>query len=197
MAIAPRLPIHGDYVVCGKCKIPRIFPGEFEKDAIAKCGRNLSRCVECSRARSREYARRPKSRARQKVRDAERRKDPAIRARLDASVRAFLKRKGPGYRLFNCAKDRARRLGLPFALRPADVVVPERCPLLDIPLIQGVGKLHAASPSLDQIIPGDGYVPGNVWVISYRANAIKQNASPDELEQIATRLRARILRRPE
>lgn len=47
---------------------------------------------------------------------------------------------------------------------------------------QGPGD---TSPTLDRIVPEKGYVPGNVLVISNRANAIKSNANTYELFQVA------------
>jgi hypothetical protein len=40
------------------------------------------------------------------------------------------------------------------------------------------------SPSIDQIVPGGGYVPGNVRIISWKANRLKSNATIDDLEAI-------------
>lgn len=47
------------------------------------------------------------------------------------------------------------------------------------------GHVSANSPSLDRIVPALGYAPGNIHWISYRANAIKSNATPDELHKVA------------
>lgn len=93
------------------------------------------------------------------------------------------------YRMWEHAKKRAAKAGIPFDIEPTDVVIPEMCPLLGTPLTAGTRKAHANSPSLDRIIPSLGYVKGNVWVISYRANAIKNDASVEELEMIASNLR--------
>ena len=41
------------------------------------------------------------------------------------------------------------------------------------------------SPSLDRIVPELGYIPSNVVVISYKANAIKRNATPQEIRRVA------------
>ena len=41
-----------------------------------------------------------------------------------------------------------------------------------------------SSPSLDRIIPSLGYVKGNIRVISFRANTLKNNATLSELELI-------------
>jgi hypothetical protein len=42
-----------------------------------------------------------------------------------------------------------------------------------------------SSPSLDRIDNSKGYVKGNVAVISFRANTLKNNATADELRAIA------------
>jgi hypothetical protein len=46
-------------------------------------------------------------------------------------------------------------------------------------------------PTLDRVDPVCGYVPGNVWVISWRANRLKQDASLDELRMLARALEER------
>ena len=87
------------------------------------------------------------------------------------------------YRLFASAKERAKEKSIPFDLEPKDIVIPELCPLLNIPLEvapPGNGP-QDYSPSLDRLEPNKGYVKGNVRVISVLANRIKTNAS---LEQI-------------
>lgn len=87
------------------------------------------------------------------------------------------------------AKWRARRDGVPFDLTLDDVRVPKRCPYLGIPIFVGDGRPVDNSPSLDRLDPELGYVRGNVIVVSFRANQIKSDASPDELERIALAVR--------
>lgn len=70
------------------------------------------------------------------------------------------------------AKDRAIARNLPFTITRNDVVVPTICPVLGIPLKTGQ-KRAATSPSLDRIQPRLGYVPGNIRVVSDRANRLK------------------------
>jgi hypothetical protein len=61
-----------------------------------------------------------------------------------------------------------------------------KCPVLGIELEFGGGlKNLRNSPSIDRIIPERGYVKGNLVVISYFANSIKQNATPEELMKVA------------
>jgi|SRR2546425_614821 len=87
--------------------------------------------------------------------------------------------------LLYSVKSRAKELGLPFNLRDADVEIPERCPVLDIPLKFNNEKSGPDSPSIDRIRPEHGYVRGNVRVISMRANALKSNGKPEELLRVA------------
>ena len=82
------------------------------------------------------------------------------------------------------AKSRAIQKGVPFSLTIDDIIIPEYCPILKTKLEQG-DKIHNDnSPSLDRLIPSLGYVPGNVTVISYKANRIKNDATPEELKAI-------------
>jgi len=90
------------------------------------------------------------------------------------------------------AKRRAIKVGVPFDLDQNDVSIPNACPLLGIPIRKRRGHVTAHSPSLDRIVPHLGYVKGNVWVISWRANRLKGNASIEELEMLSTNLRLKI-----
>lgn len=85
------------------------------------------------------------------------------------------------------ARQRARRKGIPFSITVEDIVIPDVCPVLGIPLVRNLGGKMAApnSPSIDRIDPEMGYVPGNIQVISFRANHIKTSASWDELVKVA------------
>jgi hypothetical protein len=84
------------------------------------------------------------------------------------------------------ARSRAKRRGIPFSIALADIVVPTHCPILGIPLVQHTGKKGSGfdSPSLDAIIPSMGYIQGNVQVISHRANAMKNDATFDEMVKL-------------
>ena len=83
------------------------------------------------------------------------------------------------------AKGRARRSGVPFNLEPEDIIFPDVCPILGIPLsLNNDGKRKDSTPSLDRVKPSKGYVKGNVKVISWRANRLKNDASLEELEKI-------------
>lgn len=85
------------------------------------------------------------------------------------------------------ARRRALAKGVLFQLSPEDIMIPERCPLLGCLLEQGD---RDNAPTLDRIDPSKGYVANNVWVISMKANRIKNNATVEELEQLVFALRA-------
>ena len=87
--------------------------------------------------------------------------------------------------MLGAAKVRAKKTGVPFALRPEDITIPTHCPILGIPLERGSISERNNSPSIDKIIPELGYVPSNIAIISYRANRIKNNGSAEEHRLIA------------
>lgn len=90
--------------------------------------------------------------------------------------------------LFLHARTRAKKIGVVFTITRDDIVLPEFCPVLGIKLEWGIGQRASAnrnSPSVDRIIPELGYVPGNVLVISNRANFLKNDAEPEELLLVA------------
>jgi len=104
--------------------------------------------------------------------------DPAKdnQRRADRRFRNFA-----GYLVSN-ARIRARRLNLPCTITVDDIVIPPICPVLGIPMAQdGVG-----TPSLDRLVADRGYVPGNVIVVSLRANRLRNNASVEELRAIVS-----------
>lgn len=100
-------------------------------------------------------------------------------------------RRNPEKTLYRTAKNRAKRLSWDFTITLRDVVIPIRCPVLGIVLTRGAGHGRDSSPSLDRWDTSKGYVPGNVWVISWRANRLKNDATIEELEAIVRALRSR------
>ena len=82
------------------------------------------------------------------------------------------------------AKHRSKRDNLPFSISESDIIIPVHCPALGVKLEQGTRHNHANAPTLDRIYPERGYVPGNVCVISHRANLIKNNATVEELRRL-------------
>jgi hypothetical protein len=82
------------------------------------------------------------------------------------------------------ARQRATKAGIPFAVERKDITIPEKCPVLGIPLSFGNSQKKKApewnSPSIDRLIPELGYVPGNIAIISHRANLLKNAGTLEE-----------------
>ena len=89
--------------------------------------------------------------------------------------------------LWNNAKKRAKEYNLPFNIDIEDIVIPEICPVLGIPLKVNVGgnRMSDNSLTLDKFIPSKGYVKGNVQIISWRANSLKKDGTTEEWIKIA------------
>lgn len=89
------------------------------------------------------------------------------------------------------ARERAAALNVPFDLLPLDIVVPERCPVLGIPInFEAATGFGPNSPNIDRIRPELGYIAGNIKVISGRANFLKADETdPEVFEKIAAYLR--------
>lgn len=88
------------------------------------------------------------------------------------------------------ARRRARHAGLEATITVADIVWPSHCPVLGLELDYFTPRgsrivNNPANPSLDRWDNTKGYVPGNVFVISYRANTIKNTATYAEVLKIA------------
>jgi hypothetical protein len=86
--------------------------------------------------------------------------------------------------MLSSAKERAKKRGYPFDISPSDIIIPDICPVLGIPLFVSEGKQSHNSPSLDKIIPEKGYVRGNIAIISSRANMLKNDATFEEIEKL-------------
>lgn len=112
--------------------------------------------------------------------------DPKLAAYRAKKRRQYAERKAadPRQQMLASARHRAKRDGYVCTISKEDIVVPELCPVLGLPLRPSLLEKSDSSPSLDKLIPELGYVPGNVRVISWRANRLKSDASLAELEAL-------------
>lgn len=170
--------------ICTKCGKEKPLE-EFSRNKNGKYGRRAF-CKECEHRiqNSPEKLARRNELRRQRRENAEYRlacnlKDVETRHNNTNSIKKALLR---------AAKARAKKKNIPFNITIEDFVLPEKCPLLEIPLTVGYGSSQENSYSLDKIIPELGYVKGNVWVISNKANMIKNNASLNELQLLVKNL---------
>jgi len=86
--------------------------------------------------------------------------------------------------LYMHAKKRAKTRRLEFSITPDDIPVVHTCPILLIPLQRHIGKLSNNSYSLDRRDSSKGYIPGNVFILSQKANNIKSNLSKEEISRL-------------
>lgn len=99
-------------------------------------------------------------------------------------------KRSPEGLLFHSAKQRAKKRNLPFNLELADITIPAVCPVLGIPLKHGNKGFCDNSPTIDRFIPDIGYIKGNIAVISFRANRIKNDSTLEEIELLASFLKS-------
>lgn len=84
-------------------------------------------------------------------------------------------------RILNRTKARAKRKSFEFNLELCDIVVPERCPVFDIPFVYGD---HMLTPSVDRIDSSKGYIKGNIVIISNKANMMKSSANLEDVSKL-------------
>lgn len=76
-----------------------------------------------------------------------------------------------------------------WTIKFSDIVWNTTCPILGIPLNYYAEGRQEDSPSFDRINSNVGYVQGNVQIISWRANRIKNNGTSKEHFLIAEHLK--------
>lgn len=150
---------------CSKCGIEKIID-DFYK--------NNKQCKECVKSYSKKY---------KEINKAEILEKKKAYRNDSHNQRLFMLRR---------AKARAKKINLPFNLTIEDIIIPDKCPILNIPLMHQLGRANDNSPSLDKIIPSLGYVKGNVAVISSKANSMKSNFSLEQLEILIVYMRNHI-----
>jgi hypothetical protein len=89
----------------------------------------------------------------------------------------------PQHYLWYVARTRSRQNGTEFTIVKEDVIIPKVCPILGLVLTKGDGYLPNAM-SLDRVDNTKGYIPGNVRVISRKANLMKSDLTIDILEKL-------------
>lgn len=144
------------------------------KTSISYLGRGFRRCTPCAKLQMQKQ---------------EREWRHSHLERKSEIQRAYYHRKkktNPIHFMLYAAKVRARKHKLKFDLKEKDLVMPTHCSYLGIPIrvSRGLGP-SPNSPSLDRVDVSKGYVPGNVEIISSRANSYKNNLSLSEMELMA------------
>jgi hypothetical protein len=105
------------------------------------------------------------------------------------------KQKNPIKFLLSSCKNRARDKGQDFDIDAEYLGMPSVCPILGIPLRYDNSKPQKDSASVDRFDNSKGYVKGNAWIISLKANFMKNNATIEELEAFCNNFLAAIKER--
>jgi hypothetical protein len=93
------------------------------------------------------------------------------------------------YRLWKSAKDRSEKKGWEFTITLDDIKIPLVCPLLEIPIVMhSTRERHFNAPSVDRINSTKGYTKDNIWIISHRANQLKNDATLAEMKLMVENL---------
>lgn len=164
---------------CTKCG----GSGPFHKNKNAPDGRAWQ-CVTCSAKEGKDAYKKNPRKYKTKALTYYRTNQEVVRKKRKAYGKAR-----PEWTMWTAAKARAKKNGLLFNILPDDIKIPERCPLLGVPLSCSEGRHAPNSPTLDRRDSSMGYIRGNVWVISHRANTLKSDATLRELELLAQNLR--------
>lgn len=181
--------------------------GEITPDAAAKARQIIAarrwrnsdagRVVMCEKRRRYRAKYRDRENAKQKARSALARRrargepDDFVRwthlrlePTLDELKKSTLRQNAEIRAMLQQSKKRARKSGHEFSLKPADIVIPTHCPVFGTPLSREPGRCTPATPSIDRLDNARGYVPGNIHVISFRANTVKGSGTLDELRAV-------------
>lgn len=87
-------------------------------------------------------------------------------------------------------RAKCRRENLPFDLTLEDLVPPTTCPVTGRTMKVAVGARTFDSPSVDRYAPEKGYVKGNVEIICWGVNRLKNDCTnPVVFEQLAAYVR--------
>lgn len=159
---------------CSRCKVEKTF----EEMVTGK-----TKCLECYR-KLQEYYKLNRDR------EIDRAKKSINKDRVKTnSNKRYQIRKNPVSYMLWSIKAKAKKKGIPFDLCHDDILIPDTCPIFGIPLRISDGHSSHYSPSVDRIVPENGYVKGNIQIISNKANTIKNDASLEELEKLVDYLR--------
>jgi hypothetical protein len=88
-------------------------------------------------------------------------------------------------KIYHRLKSRSKLKNLEFNLELSDIIIPNKCPVFNIPFIYGDKNW---TYSVDRIDNSKGYIKGNIIIISNRANRLKGDFSIEELKTMVNYL---------
>ena len=194
-----------DSKVCTKCNELKPLSDFYNDKRVKKDGK-AAQCKACSNAQNKAYRETHKEQRNEYERNRRATDESWNKQISERNIRYFEKMKeengerlqnykertkrwnksrDPRYNMWMGARDRAYNKKLEFNIDLEDIIIPDICPILNIPLVKNSKQADKDSMTLDRIIPELGYVKGNIRVISRLANAMKQDASFEQLKLFA------------
>lgn len=181
--------------ICTKCLLEK--PEScFSRQSKNKDGLQYA-CKECDRfervrrkklsaAYQREYLSRPDKKLHRQIYAKEYRSTRKREISENARI-YYSDPKNRAVKIIQNTRTRCRNMSIPFEISVDDIPMPEFCPILGVPIDynMGHGYLSRYSPSIDRIDNDKGYIPGNVQIVSRKANTMKSDATPKELLEFA------------
>ena len=171
---------------CTKCKETKSLEC-FSKTTYHGKPTLRSRCKDCEKLLRKEYLKEHGEKVRLQQRE-HKRADYAKNKERYVSNKRLRDLKNPEREMFIRVRLRAKYAGIPFDLQEKDLVIPSVCPVLKVKLQRNT----EFAPSLDRLDNTKGYVKNNVWIISQKANRIKNNSSLEELELLVAALKKQL-----
>lgn len=89
-------------------------------------------------------------------------------------------KKCPESQLLRSARQRAKQKDMECTITQNDIHIPELCPVFKVPLV----KRTEYAPSLDRIDNTKGYIPGNIVVVSRKANVMKNSGTLQDMKML-------------
>lgn len=138
----------------------------------------------------RRYAAKNKDKIRERRRTAYREKEIAATRSRRSDPQKWGAVVLPGIRY------RAKQSGLECTISAEDIVVPAVCPVFGTPfefMTDNSMMKSPRTPSVDRFDNSKGYIPGNIRVVSLRANLLKKDANIEEIEKILAYMKGEVL----
>lgn len=104
-------------------------------------------------------------------------RDPANRHAIEVRSRIKYQERY----LVRTSRANARVKGLAHTITESDIQIPLVCPALQVPFEYGTPY----AVSVDRIDSTIGYIPGNIQILSKKANMMKNNATAEQLRLFA------------
>lgn len=94
---------------------------------------------------------------------------------------------GARYRMKQVGKRDQCTITVPYILS----ILPNECPVFGTKFVFKGNKVSSESATLDRLVPELGYVPGNIAIISMKANRIKNAYGSEDILKVGEWLKSR------